>query len=444
MGITPTTKAQVSGHKFLARRIEHGLVFGDIRMIHDPLAKRRRALGFGLAACVLIALGAVVLGIFRPAVDPGSAGIIKADTGQLYVRLEDRLHPVPNLVSARLIVGEPIQAKSASAAVIGDIPKAAPIGIGDAPTFMPELGEKQPPVTAHACHSVPTLTSRLDIAQAQLTVVFHPETAADAYIPLKTDAAILAEVNNAEWVIRATGRSVLPPPNTETGRAIRRRLGIGPLTPRWQAPPQLVSGIHEDPAITVPREITEILKVTGAQQPTYWAKQESGIMPATPLQADILIDSGVPLRVVPGTALGELPDSPHLPPRLPAQLPLPESEITWIDPVGNHICLTDAGGVDMVQPAPDGKQKPTFVGDAIQLSGDTTATHFAGTGWAIGIDTGNGVHVVSAHGRRHQLETPETAPIIGIDTIHKTSWDIVRLLPAGTPLSKEQALRTMY
>ena len=40
----PTTKAQVSGHKFLRRRVEHGLVLGDIRMIHDPLARRRKAL----------------------------------------------------------------------------------------------------------------------------------------------------------------------------------------------------------------------------------------------------------------------------------------------------------------------------------------------------------------------------------------------------------------
>ncbi len=133
--------------------------------------------------------------------------------------------------------------------------------------------------------------------------------------------------------------------------------------------------------------------------------------------------------------------------------------------MGRHICLTDTGGVDVIQRAADGSKEPKFFGDAIQhviqraaegakvpkffgdaiqLSGDTTATHFAGTGWAIGIDTGNGIHVVSAHGRRHQLETPETAPIIGIGTIHTTSWDIVRLLPAGTPLSKEQALRTMY
>ena len=42
----PTTKAQVSGHKFLLRRLEHGLVFGDIRMIHDPLKRRRRGRRF--------------------------------------------------------------------------------------------------------------------------------------------------------------------------------------------------------------------------------------------------------------------------------------------------------------------------------------------------------------------------------------------------------------
>ena len=56
--LLPTTKAQVSGHRFLVRRVEHGLVLGDIRMLHDPLGARRRALLFGLTAVVLIGLGA--------------------------------------------------------------------------------------------------------------------------------------------------------------------------------------------------------------------------------------------------------------------------------------------------------------------------------------------------------------------------------------------------
>ena len=45
--LLPTTRAQVSGHQFMRRRMEHGLIFGDIRMIHDPLARRRKAMMFG-------------------------------------------------------------------------------------------------------------------------------------------------------------------------------------------------------------------------------------------------------------------------------------------------------------------------------------------------------------------------------------------------------------
>ena len=33
--LLPTTKTQVSGHRFMRRRVEHGIVFGDVRMIHD-------------------------------------------------------------------------------------------------------------------------------------------------------------------------------------------------------------------------------------------------------------------------------------------------------------------------------------------------------------------------------------------------------------------------
>ena len=133
MGITPTTKAQVSGHKFLLRRMEHGLILGDIRMIHDPFAKRQRALAFGLAACALIALGAVALAVFKPAADPGTAKIIQSDSGQLYVRVDDTLHPVANLASARLIAGEAAQPKKASDVILHELPKTQPVGIIDAP-----------------------------------------------------------------------------------------------------------------------------------------------------------------------------------------------------------------------------------------------------------------------------------------------------------------------
>jgi hypothetical protein len=33
----PTTRLHVSGYRFLVRRMEHALLRGDIRMLHDPM-----------------------------------------------------------------------------------------------------------------------------------------------------------------------------------------------------------------------------------------------------------------------------------------------------------------------------------------------------------------------------------------------------------------------
>ena len=128
--LLPTTRAQVTGHRFLRRRVEHGLVFGDIRMIHDPLAARRRAMMFGLVATVLVAAGAGLLAWLRPAADPGEAPILQTGGGALFVRVDDRVHPVANLASARLIVGEPLDP-----ARIGDDLLAATPGRADVHPF---------------------------------------------------------------------------------------------------------------------------------------------------------------------------------------------------------------------------------------------------------------------------------------------------------------------
>ncbi|TQE42760.1 hypothetical protein EJK80_10725 [Corynebacterium phoceense] len=64
--LRPTTKAQISGHRFLQRRLEHGLVLGDIRMIHDPLARRSRAAWISVGLSVLIAAGAGLIAWLQP------------------------------------------------------------------------------------------------------------------------------------------------------------------------------------------------------------------------------------------------------------------------------------------------------------------------------------------------------------------------------------------
>ena len=443
MGITPTTKAQISGHKFLTRRLEHGLVLGDIRMIHDPLATRNRAHIFSLAATALICLGALAMAVFKPAIDPGDAAIIQAESGQLYVRIDNQLHPVANLASARLIVGEAADIHTGSDTILKNLPKAVPIGIVDAPGLIAPPATATQKLVPHACHTTTKPANRLDMAPNQITVIMQ-ETGANAtttnqttpiFQQLATGHALVALVDQAEWLVTANGRSILPPADTPDGRNIRHRLGITPTTPRWSPPPQIFSAIAEKPPATIPTGILEVLRIPGVDNPQFWARTADGVVRLAPIQADILVDSGVRMQNGTATELGANPDSKTL-----SSFPLPDRVPTWVDPTAQPLCVGEHGEVET---APLIEGKPPW-GEAVALAGKAVATHFVGPGWAVGVDTGSGIHVVSAHGLRHQVENRETAAALGISHFYSINWDMLRLLPSGTTLSKQQALQPLY
>lgn len=112
----------------------HALVRGDARMLDDPL--RAQAVAYG-AGCVLTAVAVAVcavLAFVRPGSVPGDAPILMArDTGALYVRIDDTVHPVPNLASARLIVGTPAHPVVVDDAVIAKLRRGPLVGIPGAP-----------------------------------------------------------------------------------------------------------------------------------------------------------------------------------------------------------------------------------------------------------------------------------------------------------------------
>lgn len=443
MGITPTTKAQISGHKFLTRRLEHGLVLGDIRMIHDPLATRNRAHIFSLAATALICLGALAMAVFKPAIDPGDAAIIQAESGQLYVRIDNQLHPVANLASARLIVGEAADIHAGSDTILKNLPKAVPIGIVDAPGLIAPPATATQKLVPHACQTTTKPANRLDMAPNQITVIMQ-ETGANVtttnqttpiFQQLATGHALVALVDQAEWLVTANGRSILPPADTPDGRNIRHRLGITPTTLRWSPPPQIFSAIAEKPPAVIPTGILEVLRIPGADNPQFWARTADGVVRLAPIQADILVDSGVRMQDGTATELVANPDSKTL-----SSFPLPDRVPTWVDPTAQPLCVGEHGEVET---APLIEGKPPW-GEAVALAGKAVATHFVGPGWAVGVDTGSGIHVVSAHGLRHQVENRETAAALGISHFYSINWDMLRLLPSGTTLSKQQALQPLY
>jgi type VII secretion protein EccB len=140
-----TTRLHVSGYRFLLRRMEHALVRGDVRMLDDPLRAHSLSLIAGVILAVIIVAVCAVLSFLRPPSTLGSAPIVMVrDSGALYVRIGDTVHPVLNLASARLIAGTPANPEAVSMSAISNTKAGPLIGIPGAPaTIGPPLGEHE-------------------------------------------------------------------------------------------------------------------------------------------------------------------------------------------------------------------------------------------------------------------------------------------------------------
>lgn len=131
------TKHQISGWRFAIRRISNGVALRDTRMLADPLRRQGRALSVGLMLGVILLAGAFILSILRPAGASGNQVVLaERASNALYVRVDDVLHPVLNLASARLIVGRPEEPRAVKAAEIDKFPLGNTLGIPNAPARM--------------------------------------------------------------------------------------------------------------------------------------------------------------------------------------------------------------------------------------------------------------------------------------------------------------------
>ena len=130
----PTTRLQVSGHRFLARRMEHALVRGDTRMIDDPIRAQSLSLASGGVLAVIAVAVCAILAFVRPGGSLGDASIVVVrESGAMYVRIDDVMHPVFNLTSARLIVGSAAEPRVVSQRAIDRADRGPQVGISGAP-----------------------------------------------------------------------------------------------------------------------------------------------------------------------------------------------------------------------------------------------------------------------------------------------------------------------
>lgn len=405
--LQPTTRAQVSGHRFLRRRVEHGLVFGDIRMIHDPLAARSRGMIFGTVAVVLGMLGAGLFAWLNPQADPGDAPILRAQSGALYVRIDGLLHPVANLASARLAAGSPAEPVAVGSDYLAGADKGVPVGIDPAPgVFAPEPAA----LVWSSCTSV----------DGVITVL-----AGSAPAVLREGEAVLASGPTSDWVITAEGRRELPPESSPQGRTLRRGLGITADTPRLSVPAEVLTAMTERPAWRVPEPLPEVL-VAGEQA---WALTAgSAVTGLTPTQADMLTGLGARQAAASADEVAGYPDAD------PVELPSAAPE--FLDPVGNRLCALSDGTV--------GRDGLVLAPGAVQLSGEAPATYFVGLDeGAVAVDSGHGLHVISPEGMRFPA-SPDALAALGIGGAEAVAWEIIAVLPEGPTLSAGDARRAVY
>src|SRR3954467_13261572 len=122
MARQPTTRLQVSGYRFLVRRMEHALLRGDMRMLHDPMRAQSLSLIAGCVLAIIVVAGCAILAFLRPHAGLSDAVIVMSRVwGAFYARTNDTTPRVLIWASARVATGGAARQKFVTPA---DIDKA--------------------------------------------------------------------------------------------------------------------------------------------------------------------------------------------------------------------------------------------------------------------------------------------------------------------------------
>ena len=301
------TRHQVSGWRFVMRRIASGVALHDTRMLVDPLRSQSRAVVMGVLILITGIIGCFIFSLIRPGGVAGNDAIL-ADrtTAALYVRLGDELHPVLNLTSARLIAGRADNPTTVKTSEIDRFPRGSLVGIPGAPERMVQNSSRDADWTVCEGLSGPASggQERSDRGiDTGVTVVAGPLASdGNKASGLASDQAILVRNDRGAWLLWNGRRSLVDLNN----RAITGALGLG--TERPEARPVaagLLNAIPEGPSLVAPvipgageppRFPLPVPAPVGAvvvSQPTaesseYYAVLPDGLQPITPVLAAVL------------------------------------------------------------------------------------------------------------------------------------------------------------
>ena len=458
-GFRLTTKVQVSGWRFLLRRVEHAIVRRDTRMFDDPLQFYSRAVTAGIVIAVLICLGAALLAYFKPLGKRGGDSLlVDRATNQLFVVLPDsgQLRPVYNLTSARLILGsngKPVTVKSGE---LDGMPKGQPLGIPGAPYATPVSASAESQWTL--CDTVIKPES---VAPTIDTAVLITPLALDSSVgPMGPEQGVLISHGNQDWLVTAAGRHAID----LADRAVTSAVGI-PVTARstpisaglfnalpdagpWRLPDTPGSGTPN--SVGLPPEL-----VIGSVFNTVSGSGVQNLVVLPDGVAKINDTTAAALRATNSYGLISPPSlEPSAISRILEQVyssPLPDNAM---DVLSRQETPTLCWAWQR-EPADQGPKTTVIAGRRLPLPTAVLSTGIRQIGGAATVYIAGGQYIqlqspdprygehlyyVDPQGVRYGLPNDETASKLGLASPRTAPWTVVSLLIDGPTLSREAAL----
>ncbi|MGE2816779.1 type VII secretion protein EccB [Mycobacterium heidelbergense] len=407
------TRHQVTGWRFVMRRIASGIALHDTRMLVDPLRTQSRAVLMGVLILATGLAGCFVFSLIRPNGQVGNNAVLAdRSTAALYVRVGDELHPVLNLTSARLIAGHPVNPTTVKSSELDRFPRGNLIGIPGAPERMVQNASHDANWTVCDAVSEPAQGGHAAHSTGVTVMAGPPDSRGTRAATLGSGQAVLVDFANdkgsSTWLLWDGRRSQIDLAN----HAVTDALGLGAADAPAPRPiaAGLFNAIPEAPALTAPGipnagapanfgvpapigavVVSYALEQSPSGAARYYAVLPDGLQPISPVLAAILRNTNSygldqPPRLgadeVAKLPVSRMLDTTRYPDRQIALVDASKNPVTcayWSKPAGaatSSLSLLSGSAL----PVPDGVRTLDLVGSG----SPTTATRVAlapGTGY---------------------------------------------------------------
>lgn len=471
MARQPTTRLQVSGYRFLVRRMEHALVRRDVRMIHDPMRSQSRSIVVGTALASVLVAGCAILAFLRPNTPLGKDDgmVMGKESGALYVHIKDVLHPVLNLASARLISGNSGNPKVVKDTELAKSKRGPLVGIPGAPSIIPEpLKDKD------TIWSVCDVASPPPSSTVTTTVIAGQVKLDNGAMEMPSDRYALVVVNNTQYFLLYDGkRAAVDLSSPVVKQALRlegaspRPISLNVLNAIPEVPaiaPPVIPDAGQPSDMNAPGVLTgSVVKVNRAGSVEYYVVLKDGVQRISEVTADLIrfansqgaqdIPSVAP-DVVSRTTAMPLPVQSY-PDHAGKAVPVPEKSVlcsSWTPgQAGTQEHATTKLLIGNALPLKS-DQVPSVLAQADKDGPNVDAIYLPPGRCAFVTSTGLGGdpnrpeswYLISDTGVRYGIANPDAAKSLGLLTEATPKpaaapWPIIGLLPPGPRLSKADA-----